>query len=408
MVDTIWPVNAVAGSPAYSGRMLRQTLSPLVGGASASRPLGARTGVRPGTSTTTVTATSTTWSCGPFAGVADLETASEAGPYPFAFDAVATGSVTAANASYARVDIIYVQISDPAESDGSSVPSVVRGYLAGTASASPVAPTPPARSFVIANINVPVSGGGSPSVTWVAPTTVSAGGILPVGTLAQLNAISGVTGQYAAVTSDSTVTNRGLYFWNGTAWTVAQPGGLIPVVPSGIGTVTAGTVTVGANGVVTATAASNVPINGCFSSYFDNYLVVWDLPTISANDYMLIRMRSAGTDDAVATYLYQTLNVANTNVAALTSSAVAQFGVSSSQAIGTSASGELKFFNPALTAQTRIMSTLDVIQSTSAQFVSHSNGFKNANTAFDGFSFYPATSTTRITGKFRIYGYNNN
>ena len=181
MADTLYPVNAVTGAPAYSGRMLRQTGSPSFGGATAARPLGARSGVRPGTSVTTVTATGTTWSCAAFAGVADVQAAAEAGPYQFAFDAVATGAVTAANASSPRSDIIYVQVDDPSESDGSTVPLVTRKYLAGIAGAgAPVPALPVSRAFIVAVINVPASGGGSPSVTWVAPHAVAAGGLLPL------------------------------------------------------------------------------------------------------------------------------------------------------------------------------------------------------------------------------------
>lgn len=205
MTDSIWPVDAVSGDPEYSGRMLRQSFSPMIAGATSSRPLGGRTGVRPGTSTSTVTATSTTWTCGPFAGVADLESASEAGPYSFAFDANATGSVTAAHATLPRKDIIYVQISDPAEADGSSVPSAVRGYLAGTAAASPSAPSAPSRAFTIAEISVPASGGGSPTVLWVAPYTVGAGGIVPLASSSHQTALAPTDGQFGQRTDTGTV-----------------------------------------------------------------------------------------------------------------------------------------------------------------------------------------------------------
>ncbi|MDQ0894420.1 hypothetical protein [Agromyces ramosus] len=184
MVDNIWPVNAVTGAPSYTGRKLRQTGAPAFAGATSARPLGARTGVRPGTSPTTVTATSSLWTVQPFAGAADLHTAVEAGPYQFAFDAVATGAVTAAHASLTRIDIIYVQIDDPAEADGSSVPAATRKYLAGTAG-SGIPPTTPARSFVIAHLNVPISGGGAPAVTWVAPYMAAAGATVRVKDAAQ-------------------------------------------------------------------------------------------------------------------------------------------------------------------------------------------------------------------------------
>lgn len=216
MVDRVYPVAAVTGAPSYDGRGLRQTtVAPFVAGATATRPLGARSGVRLGTPTTTVSATSTTWTVQPHAGVIDAESANEAGPYAYAFDAVKTGTMTAANASYARIDLISVQISDPAESDGSSVPSVAIVYTPGTA-AAPALPTQPPRSMVIAQINVPISGGGSPSVTWVAPGLVAAGGITPATSAAFGNGT--YVGQYIDDPS------AGLLRWDGTAWTVVARG----------------------------------------------------------------------------------------------------------------------------------------------------------------------------------------
>jgi hypothetical protein len=140
--------------------------------------------------------------------------ANEAGPYPFAFDAVATGSMTAADSSNPRVDIVYVQVIDP--EDGATVPTATRGYLAGAAASIPSAPAAPTGAFTIAQINVPKVGTGSPSVTWVAPTVVAAGGIISAPTLAALNLITGGNGQYADVTADTI--NNGLYRWNGTGW----------------------------------------------------------------------------------------------------------------------------------------------------------------------------------------------
>ncbi len=205
MVDTLGPADAVAGAPSFSGRKQRQLNSSKLAGATAARPLGARSGVRPGTSVTTVTATSGTWTCQAFGGVADVMTAAEAGPYDFAFDAVATGPMTPAHATLARKDIIYVSVADPAESVGAT-PSVTRKYLAGTANAAPVAPAVPIaeRGFVIAEINVPASGGGSPTVTWVAPYMAAAGGVVQFNTKAQLDAW--------------TPADDGLYLREGGAW----------------------------------------------------------------------------------------------------------------------------------------------------------------------------------------------
>jgi len=74
-----------------------------------------------------------------------------------------------AAAGSARIDIVWVRQDIPLE-DGASVPAVVPGYTAGTAG-SGVPPTTPARCLVLATINVPASGGGSPTVTWKATYT---------------------------------------------------------------------------------------------------------------------------------------------------------------------------------------------------------------------------------------------
>ena len=180
--------------------------------------------------------------------------------------------------------------------------------------------------------------------------------------------------------------------------------GLVPMIPT-VTAPTAGTVTVTANGIVTATAASNVSINSCFTADFDNYLIVWDLPTISSADYLASRLRN-GTDDALLNYSYQTLNVNGTSVAALSAASVGLFGLGSSQATGLSASGELKVFQPFKALNTRLTSTVNMAASATSLFVASSNGIKATTTSYDGITIYPINSATRLTGTFRIYGYN--
>lgn len=223
MSINVWPVDAVSGAPEYSGRELRQSsLAPFAVLGDVARPLGGLSGVRSGTPISTVTATSTTWTCKPHAGILDLESAAEAGPYGYAVDANVTGSVTAANASNPRKDLIYAKLSDPAESDGSTAPKVEILYLAGTAAASPSAPATPARSLALAQISVPKTGGGSPSVTWVAP------GVTPGEVQFQTKALldlwtTAAPNQHATVINDSTTANNTEYYRNGSAWSPVVP-----------------------------------------------------------------------------------------------------------------------------------------------------------------------------------------
>jgi hypothetical protein len=165
---------------------MRQTLGVLIGLNSTARPLGGRTGITPGTPDNILSVTSTTWTVTPFGGVLDLESSTIAGPYTFAFDANTTGSVTAANATNQRVDSLFIQLSDPAEGDGTATPGVAINYVAGTAGAAGGArgaaggpPAVPARSMELAQITVPASGGGSPTIVMVAPYTATSGSIIP-------------------------------------------------------------------------------------------------------------------------------------------------------------------------------------------------------------------------------------
>lgn len=118
-----------------------------------------------------------------------------------------TGTLAAANATNPRIDLVYVRVWDNAvDSSGLFKADVV--YLQGTAAPSPVAPSPGATEIYIplATINVPQSGGGSPSVsTTVRAITVAPGGISPNASQA---------GTYAGQYRDGATLQR----YNGTSW----------------------------------------------------------------------------------------------------------------------------------------------------------------------------------------------
>lgn len=209
MAITVFPVD---NAPQYTGRHLRQPMSVLTGGGTPSRPLGGFSAIRQG-SGTVVTATSTTWAITPHSGQLDLEASAQASVYLYAVeDSSNTGSVTAADASNARVDIVYLTLNDPTESDGSTTPALVPGYTAGQpGTGNP--PATPARSMVLATINVPKVGGGSPTVTMVAPE-VSAGGRLSVRSQAQRDALTAIEGLQVYRLDTHRVET-----YNGTVWT---------------------------------------------------------------------------------------------------------------------------------------------------------------------------------------------
>ena len=177
--------------------------------------------------------------------------------------------------------------------------------------------------------------------------------------------------------------------------------GYTAVIPTSV----AGTgVTLGAAGKVTFSASTAVSVNGCFTSTYDNYLIVVDISATSANSIPQFRLRLAGTDASGATDYYS-----NSLVGSGASTAAAAFSTNLGYIATASlreTSGELRLFEPALAAPTRWTVTSMQHATTPVIQVGVFGGRHNLSTAYDGITIYP--STGNITGTFRIYGYNNN
>lgn len=319
-----YPADAVAGSPTYAALDGRNAYSALMGGATAAKPLGGFTGVRPGTPASTVVATTaTTWTAQPFSGYIELEASGTNSGYLFAFGSVTSGAIAPAGGS-ARTDCIWVQIADSNTSDGSTgAPRVIIDYSQGTT-------TPPARAFVIAQINVPATGGGSPTVTWVAPYTAAAGGILPVP--AGVYPASLYVGQYI---DDP---NVGLMRSDGTSW---RPYGAawVPIIPA-IGVNAGGAAVLSSGGAVNVTnAASAIRLDGIFAN-FNRVKMHYRKSAASTTSTMSLQLTDA-TKTPVATGYDDNLLTSQANVAtSVTSIAQTSMLISNLQTLVT---GEVEF-----------------------------------------------------------------
>jgi hypothetical protein len=212
----------------YSGQNLRDALRVVAMATGAT--FGARAGVRPGDPGLTVSLSGTTINVSP--GTAML---TDHGVYIGVLTSTWSGTLTSAHATLDRIDLVYLRIWDT-DFDATGLRKTDVVYLAGTASSTPVAPTPGGTEIALplATITVPHSGAGSPSVsTSVRPVTVAPGGILPTSTAPS----TPYTGQYY----DS---GSGLLRWNGSAWRQVNP--YTPVSQAQIsqpGSFTAGTFT---------------------------------------------------------------------------------------------------------------------------------------------------------------------
>lgn len=212
MSGTALPIDADpdTGAPAFTGQDTRVAFAALMS-PSAERPLGARSGIRPGNDPT-VTVDAASWTVGAFVGIADPNSALGVGPYLVAFTADETGAMNPADQANPRIDRLDVQVPD--DPPGNQPRDAVIVYTAGDAAAAPVAPGAPARSFPLGQINVPPAGGGAPSFAAAWPYAVAAGGIIP-------NYASDTPGLYVGQYRDHPT--DGLQRWNGTDWEAVTP-----------------------------------------------------------------------------------------------------------------------------------------------------------------------------------------
>lgn len=178
--------------------------------ASGTTPLGARSGIAPGSGGFAVTVSGTTITVG--TGMTSLYYTGQ-GLYRVAMTSTSTLTQNAPHATLPRVDLVYLRIWDNSV-DGSGLNQADVQYLAGTAASSPVAPTPSGTVIYmpLAQLNVPASGGGSTTVNQsVLPVTVAPGGILP--------SSSAPSNPYIGQYYDD---NTNLRRWNGSSWDTFQ------------------------------------------------------------------------------------------------------------------------------------------------------------------------------------------
>ena len=197
---------------AVTAQQERQARAALHGGGSG-RPLGGRSGFRVGTLASVLSVTSTTVTLGPCAAMIDPGASTHQGVYGWSSDSNISLGITAADATYDRKDIVYIQVNDSSAGDGSGATSAPVLYAAGTPASSPVAPDLPARSFLVGTITVPKVGGGSPSAVLNPARYVAAGGLLPISSQAELDALTPYPG-LTVYRTDLGLAQR----YNGSKW----------------------------------------------------------------------------------------------------------------------------------------------------------------------------------------------
>lgn len=353
-------------------------------------------------------------------------------------DAALTLTVAASNPTNPRIDLVYVQVQDSFYSGAAN--QAIAGVVTGTPAASPSVPATPANATAIATVAV---GAGVTSIVnaniaRVASSAVLVGSLYPTATATTLAALQ-TAGTLPNPSRVTVLSNGSEWYWNGTLFSldniprVASSSGrdalfVAPVAVAESATVyrsdtnmmqtydgtrwrytTPGEVpviatsvvngTLSAAGSITFTAVTSLNVNGCFTSEFGNYLIVYDIRSKSTGADVTFRLRVGGVDDSSANYSYVRgfdSGTARTVVSAATAT-------SSLCDIGGAASLTAPWIvaDPVVAVPTK--STMVATgTSTSAQI----SLFHNVSSAFDGFTLTMPSGT--MTGLIRIYGYNNN
>lgn len=180
------------------------------------------------------------------------------GMYDVLNDASATLTISAADTSNPRIDLVYIQVQDAFYTGSNSQATLA--VATGTPATSPAVPTTPVNAIALAQIAVARNATSvtTSNITNLATQATLMGQVIVYQTKAALLAATGmVPNALAAVVADSTVTNNAFYYYTGSAWAnVTSTAGFMPTGG------TAGQTIVKSSGTDYAAAWGTLPISG--------------------------------------------------------------------------------------------------------------------------------------------------
>lgn len=182
--------------------------------------------------------------------------------------------------------------------------------------------------------------------------------------------------------------------------------GLVKVIPTSVSSAGGTSATLSATGTVTiGSSNTTVTVNGCFSSLYDNYRIIYSNITPSVSQDLYFRLASGGTS-ATTNYTFGFSYVSTaTGAVSGVGNALTSYQITGSvQSASFRHLGSIDVFQPFLTQFTSIVSTGYI---TRADIVSSGvNGNHQTASSYDGFTLYPSTGNIS-GGTIRVYGYRN-
>lgn len=191
----------------------------LMPGGPTSAPFSARSGRRVNGAglTVSVGGSPEAWTCTP--GPGEIYESGYASQGGWAFEipnSVSANLPARPGAGQSRIDLIVARIYDT-QAIGSGPAEVKIERINGAAGAPGVAPSPPAGSITLELARLGVPAVGAITVTQSTRRTVAAGGVLPVATTAEMDALKTDNIAYAGLVVNNAQTNS-LHRYDGTLW----------------------------------------------------------------------------------------------------------------------------------------------------------------------------------------------
>jgi len=154
----------------------------------------------------------------------------------------------------------------------------------------------------------------------------------------------------------------------------------------------------------TAATSATMQINNCFTSTYDNYLIVFTGYSLSANDYFYYRLVDGTTPDTATNYNTDRMEQYSTTVAGLEllNTNAAYVG----QGYGTTTGyfhGQVTLFEPQVARRTASYGTF-MSKGSGSLVTTTTSCLMGVTTQYEGIQFFTNVGST-FNGTFTVYGY---
>ena len=151
-------------------------------------------------------------------------------------------------------------------------------------------------------------------------------------------------------------------------------------------------------------AVSAVNFDGCFTSDYENYLILIGVTGSSASDSdITFRLRLAGSDITTASYNADRIVQFGATLVGQDYSGSSALGLVNLSSAGPWSSSELSVFRPAVADETVILAKSYGRNNAGELYHDHRACQHTQATAYDGFSIY--VTSGNFTGNIHVYGY---